>query len=152
MANEVNLIPKDSNQDREEAKRNGIKGGKKSGESRRRKKALRDCISTFTTAPTPDNILATLRKSGFELGDDTTCYEAIAFMLVFKAMQGDMKALQNLITIMGESFADHLKIEELKLKKKELRQMQSIKEEVYQDALSKSLEQLAKDLKSDDAV
>ena len=38
MANEQNLIPFTSNQSREEAKKNGAKGGKKSGEVRRKRK------------------------------------------------------------------------------------------------------------------
>ena len=40
MANEENLIPFTSEQSREEAKRNGAKGGKKSGEVRRQRKAI----------------------------------------------------------------------------------------------------------------
>ena len=40
MANEQNLIPFTSDQDREEAKKNGIKGGIASGESRRRKATM----------------------------------------------------------------------------------------------------------------
>lgn len=42
MANEQNLRPFDSNQSREAAKINGAKGGIASGESRRRKKTMRE--------------------------------------------------------------------------------------------------------------
>ena len=42
MANNENLKPFDSNQSREEAKKNGRKGGIKSGEVRRARKTLRE--------------------------------------------------------------------------------------------------------------
>lgn len=44
MANEENLKPFTSNQDREEAKKNGIKGGIASGEARRKKKQFLDAV------------------------------------------------------------------------------------------------------------
>ena len=44
MANEKNLVPFTSEQSHEEAVKNGRKGGIASGESRRNRKMLRDCI------------------------------------------------------------------------------------------------------------
>lgn len=44
VANEKNLVPFTSEQSREEAVKNGRKGGIASGESKRNKKMLRDCI------------------------------------------------------------------------------------------------------------
>lgn len=44
MANEQNLTPFTSEQSREEAAKNGRKGGIASGESKRKKKQLRECI------------------------------------------------------------------------------------------------------------
>ena len=44
MANEQNLVPFTSEQSHEEAVKNGRKGGIASGEARRNKKMLRDCI------------------------------------------------------------------------------------------------------------
>ena len=44
MANEKNLVPFTSEQSHEEAVKNGRKGGIASGEARRNKKLLRDCI------------------------------------------------------------------------------------------------------------
>ena len=44
MANEKNLVPFTSEQSHEEAVKNGRKGGIASGEARRNKKMLRDCI------------------------------------------------------------------------------------------------------------
>lgn len=44
VANEKNLVPFTSEQSHEEAVKNGRKGGIASGEARRNKKMLRDCI------------------------------------------------------------------------------------------------------------
>lgn len=44
MANEKNLVPFTSEQSHEEAVKNGRKGGIASGEARRNRKMLRDCI------------------------------------------------------------------------------------------------------------
>lgn len=44
MANEQNLIPFTSDQDREEAKKNGRKGGIASGEARRQKATMRETL------------------------------------------------------------------------------------------------------------
>ena len=44
MANEKNLIPFTSEQSHEEAVKNGRKGGIASGEAKRNRKMLRDCI------------------------------------------------------------------------------------------------------------
>ncbi len=51
MANEQNLIPFTSNQSREEAKKNGAKGGKKSGEVRRKRKAMKEQMEMLLALP-----------------------------------------------------------------------------------------------------
>ena len=51
MANEENLIPFTSEQSREEAKRNGAKGGKKSGEVRRQRKAMKEQMEMLLSLP-----------------------------------------------------------------------------------------------------
>lgn len=51
MANEKNLIPFTSNQSREEAKKNGAKGGKKSGEVRRKRKAIKEQAELLLSLP-----------------------------------------------------------------------------------------------------
>ena len=51
MANEKNLIPFTSNQSREEAKRNGSKGGQKSGEVRRQRKAMKEQMEMLLALP-----------------------------------------------------------------------------------------------------
>lgn len=51
MANEQNLIPFTSNQSREEAKKNGHKGGQKSGEVRRQRKAMKEQMEMLLALP-----------------------------------------------------------------------------------------------------
>ena len=50
MANEQNLRPFTSDQSREEAKKNGQKGGIASGESKKRKKAIREALKALMDA------------------------------------------------------------------------------------------------------
>ena len=51
MANEENLIPFTSDQSREEAKKNGRKGGIKSGEVRRQRKAMKEQMDLLLSLP-----------------------------------------------------------------------------------------------------
>lgn len=51
MANEQNLIPFTSEQNREEAKKNGRKGGIKSGQVRRQRKAMKEQAELLLSLP-----------------------------------------------------------------------------------------------------
>ena len=86
MANKENLrVPTSS-----EARINGKKGGIASGESRRRKKLLRECL---------DELLAREYTSD---GKTLTGSEALAAALMKKAMKGDVKAFEALRDTAGE--------------------------------------------------
>lgn len=78
MANEDNLIPVRSES---EAREKGRKGGFASGEARRRKKDLRECLK------------ALLDEEDME---GTTGSEKLAMMLYMKAMEGNVKAYSEL--------------------------------------------------------
>ena len=86
MANEQNLKPCEYKFTQEEAK----KGGIASGESRRRKKLLRECL---------DELLA---KEYTSEGKTLTGSEALAVTLMKKAMKGDVKAFEVLRDTAGE--------------------------------------------------
>ena len=86
MANEQNLRPGEHIPTREEAK----KGGIASGESRRRKKLLRECL---------DELLA---KEYTSEGKTLTGSEALAVTLIKKALKGDVKAFEVLRDTAGE--------------------------------------------------
>lgn len=78
MANEQNLVPFTSEQSHEEAVKNGRKGGIASGEARRNKKMLRDCI---------DYLFERVDKT--VIGDDgqpMTGAEQLAYNLFIKAL------------------------------------------------------------------
>lgn len=86
MANEQNLRPGEHIPTKEEAKRGGIA----SGESRRRRKLLRECL---------DELLAREYTAD---GKTLTGSEALAAALMKKAMKGDVKAFEALRDTAGE--------------------------------------------------
>ena len=79
MANEKNLVPFTSEQSHEEAVKNGRKGGIASGEAKRNRKMLRDCI---------DYLLE--RENAMVLGADgnpMSGAEQLAYNLFVKALK-----------------------------------------------------------------
>ena len=66
MANEKNLTPFTSEQSREEAVKNGRKGGQASGSEIRRKKAMRQAAAMLLNTPIPANtqtkLMATIKE------------------------------------------------------------------------------------------
>lgn len=85
MANEQNLIGHEftSDQNREEAAKNGRKGGKRSGESRRQRKAMREAF---------DELLS--REYTDAAGNTTDGITALVTKVYQKALKGDMRAVQ----------------------------------------------------------
>lgn len=92
MSAETNLIPIRSVN---EAREKGKKGGKKSGEARRKKKSLRERLEA---------LLAT-RK------DDMEAADAITIALLEKALTGDVRAYEVIRDTIGEKPADKTKVE-----------------------------------------
>lgn len=82
----------------EEARRNGAKGGKASGEARRKKKLLRECL---------DELLA--REYDTKLGKMTGS-EALSVQLMQKALNGDVKAFEVLRDTAGEKPVDKVMV------------------------------------------
>lgn len=102
MPNEQNLVPFDSNQSREEAKKNGAKGGIASGESRRRKKSLREAAELYLSLPVADKrAWNKLARDGVE-PEDVDNQMAIIAGLTIKAVKGDAKAAKLLFDLLGE--------------------------------------------------
>lgn len=103
MANPENLTPFDSNQSREEAVRNGSKGGKKSGETRRRKRAMREVLDDLLQMPIRKgatqsieslaDIMTPNGKVNLLSGKiNVTVEQAVLLGQVVLAMQGNTKA------------------------------------------------------------
>lgn len=102
MPNEQNLVPFDSNQSREEAKKNGAKGGRASGESRRRKKSLREAAELYLSLPVADKrAWNKLARDGVD-PEDVDNQMAIIAGLTIKAVKGDAKAAKLLFELVGD--------------------------------------------------
>lgn len=102
MANEENLkiIRTES-----EAREKGRKGGIASGESRRRKKTLKELMNSIATMPLQDGKVTDIDKIkslASAKGKNITVEEAFALKLTQKALSGDYKAMRLWVELMGE--------------------------------------------------
>lgn len=100
MANEQNLVPFTSEQSREEAAKNGRKGGIASGEARRARKTLRAELETLLTMPTVDKETGEKKES--------TVQSAITAALVKQALKGNTKAYEIIRDTIGEKPTEHV--------------------------------------------
>lgn len=105
VANEQNLRPFTSEQDREEAAKNGRKGGIKSGESRRRKKTMRENLEILLSMPLKKGKGADIEK-GKNLQEFTTqnltVEQAMLLAQIKKALKGDIYAFETIRDLIGE--------------------------------------------------
>ena len=85
----------------EEARTYGRMGGKKSGEVRRQRKALRECL---------DLLLAEKVENG---EDGETRADVISAALIRKAMDGDVKAFEVIRDTVGEKPMDRVAVAEV---------------------------------------
>ncbi len=84
----------------EEARRNGAKGGKASGESRRKKKTMMEMLEVVMTAENEDPVMGRmLKKLGFEENDNYHMAKIITEVLT-KAEKGDLKAVELLLRLL----------------------------------------------------
>ena len=99
MPNERNLIPVRST---EEARERGRNGGRASGESRRRKKSLREAAELYLSLPVSDKrAWNKLAKDGVA-PEDVDNQMAIIAGLSIKASKGDAKAAKVLFDLIGD--------------------------------------------------
>lgn len=115
MANVGNLIPFTSEQNREEAKKNGIKGGIASGEARRRKKALKEQIDYFLSLPFPDikdnngnNLKEVFKNFGIEDSEMDNQMAMILSLWRSVIKKGDTSAFIALRDTVGEKPSDKI--------------------------------------------
>ena len=91
---DANLKPFTSDQSREEAAKNGKKGGIASGQARRARKKLSAIAATIAETPIPDGKgKKTLAKMGVA-DEDMTCDALVVAGVYGKACQGDTKAVE----------------------------------------------------------
>lgn len=111
MANEYNLKPVRSER---EARELGRKGGKKSGEARRRKAALRDTMNRLLTMQVNVEGLSDVIRA--DSGEDTTYEDVITMAMIQQAMMGDVKAYQAIMKVVGQTERSEEDLEEQKSK------------------------------------
>ena len=110
MANEENLKPFTSNQSREEAVRNGQKGGVASGQSRRQKKTLSELAKMIAENPAPTAAKKKLTKMGIS-DEDANNNACIVAAVYDKAIKGNMQAVDKWEQLVAVSKSDESKYE-----------------------------------------
>lgn len=101
MPNEQNLIPMDQ-RSQSEARELGREGGRASGESRRRKKSLREAAELYLSLPVADKrAWNKLARDGVD-PEDVDNQMAIIAGLTIKAVKGDAKAAKLLFELVGD--------------------------------------------------
>ena len=106
MANEENLVPFTSEQNREEAAKNGRKGGIRSGEVRRQnadlKKRLKEIANMALRGGDIDEIttLADAKNANLSISD------ALLVKLVAMALGGNIKAMNTLMGMLSNDQAE----------------------------------------------
>lgn len=113
MANEQNLIPFTSEQSREEAVRNGRKGGIKSGEVRRRKAAMRETMNRCLTMQAHVDGLSDILIAD---GGESTYEEIITMAIINQAAMGDVKAYNAIMKVVGQTNKSEEDLEEQKIR------------------------------------
>ena len=98
--NNGNLKPKTSDQDREEARRNGRKGGIASGIARRDKRNFRETLEAILSRPNRD-------RSGDPVvspvtGKPMSVRESIIMQTIAAAMKGNIRAVNTILDVLGE--------------------------------------------------
>ena len=123
MANTQNLLKGDEKHKftPEEAS----KGGKKSAESRRRKKSMRESFETLFAMQTSDKYIKAFRKQGIDVPDDLTNEQALTLSMMAKSIAGDTRMASLVMGIMGEKHSDKLKERELEIKEKQANDLKS---------------------------
>lgn len=97
-----NLIPFDQ-RTKEEQRAIASKGGKASGEARRRKRDAKSAARLVLNLPTVDKVTKTLEKLGIQDEAEYTNMVSIFAMAYMKAMKGDIPAMRFIIEMAGMS-------------------------------------------------
>ena len=98
MANEGNLKTLSPS----EARKQGSKGGKASGEARRRKKALKEIAEAFGAAQAPDAVKAKMQAAGLSKKKNITLDEALILAQYGQALKGNTRAATYIAEVKGE--------------------------------------------------
>lgn len=129
MANESNLIPF-SKRTKDEVREYATKGGRASGETRRKKKLFKQLMNSYLDNEEQDmKNWNELSMDGFDPSEITN-KAVIIKRLCDVAKSGDVQAVKLIMAMIGED----IQHEELKLKKKELKlKEESLRKETEQN-------------------
>lgn len=109
MANEQNLIPYTAEQNREEAKKNGHKGGIASGKARRERKEMKETLELLLSMAIDGNKVTDIEKikdfKGLK-GKNITVQDAIMVAQIQKALKGDRGSAEFIRDSIGEKPKD----------------------------------------------
>lgn len=86
-----------------EARERGRKGGRASGEARRKKKLLRECLEGILASRVSD---AEIKSQLAESGMEDSYQDAMSLALIKKAIQGDSKAFEVVRDTIGQKPPD----------------------------------------------
>lgn len=92
----------------------GRKGRAKAAENRKKKKAAKDIIETFLSMPLKGGKVADVEsiKNFMQMkGKNITVEEAMHLKLVQKALNGDLKAMEMVLSLKGEKPAEKVQVE-----------------------------------------
>lgn len=116
MANPENLRPPRSTS---EARERGTKGGIASGKARRRKKAMKQMLSSMLAEPLPEEAAKKLKGLGVD-PEDANYQAAVGAALIKKAMGGHVGAIQLLANLTGDDPYVKARQEDNRIRKAEL--------------------------------
>jgi len=105
-----NLIPLNERSP-EEQKKIASMGGKKSGENKRRRKAMREIASLFGNEDAPAPVIARLVQAGLlEYGESCSMDEALLLAQYSKALAGNTKAAEFVRDTAGQKPKDSVEV------------------------------------------
>ena len=136
--NEKNLTPF-SERSVSEAREAGSKGGKASGETRRRKRDMKQKMKALLELPAAANDKEQLQALGVD-PDDMDNEMVLVMAMFLGAAGGDVKAFDRVMQLLGKDIGH----EELALRKRELKLKEKASSEGDSAALSKLDEVLGK--------
>ena len=119
LANEKNLIP-NSERTPSELREMTQKGGRNSGISRRRKKAMKTQAKLLMDLPAPENLQQKMRIMG--IGEEDATYQmGVMVAMLQQALGGNVKAAQFIRELVGEDPKQEMQKKELKLRQDEFK-------------------------------
>ena len=100
MANDIVELGKDTQfRSGDEAAKSGTKGGKASGEARRKKRSLREAMQTMLALELSEKEINDLAKKGY---DAETQLDALTAAALMSAKRGNSQAFANVMRLLGE--------------------------------------------------